>query len=159
MSTTKVKTARGFGLAQKSQIAKSLSKYNNVHNKSDDITSICAHPCKQINRIPISVRNGFLQSLWHQMLVLRHTSRFIHKNHQKMWPGSKREQNTPILVQGATLSKWGPKIDPKSIKIKACTPRSPFLCSQVLLDRPMFTQDVKVEAAGMPNDMFWAPKL
>ena len=44
------------------------------------------------------------------------------------------------------LPNWGPEIDPKSMKIQAWTPRSPFLCSQVPLDRRMVTQGAKVEA-------------
>ena len=67
---------------------------------------------------------------------------------------------TPIFVQGCQkASKWDPEIDRKSIKIQAWTPRSPFLCFQVSLDRPMAPQGAKVEAPGLPNDRFWAPKV
>ena len=48
------------------------------------------------------------------------------------------------------LSKRGPEIHPISIKIKAWIPRSPFLCSQVPLDRPMVSQG----ATGLPNVRF-----
>ena len=41
-------------------------------------------------------------------------------------------------------SKQGPEIDLKSIKTQAWTPRSPFLCSKVPLDRPKVPQDAKV---------------
>ena len=42
------------------------------------------------------------------------------------------------------FSKQGPEIDLKSIKPQAWTPRSPFLCSKVPLDRPKVPQDAKV---------------
>ena len=47
---------------------------------------------------------------------------------------------------------------PKPIKIEAWNQGSPFLCSQVFLDRSMVPQNAKVDATGMPNDTFWVPK-
>ena len=58
------------------------------------------------------------------------------------------------------LPSGGPEIPPKNQqKSKPGTPRSPFLCSQVPLNRSMVPQGAKMDATSMPNDTFWAPKL
>ena len=49
------------------------------------------------------------------------------------------------------LSKLDPEIDQRAIKIKVRTPRSPFLCSQVFLDRPRAPQDAKSYQNGVPK--------
>ncbi len=45
------------------------------------------------------------------------------------------------------LSKWGPEIYPKSIKIKVWTPRCPLAYSHVPWIAPMVPKDAKVEPA------------
>ena len=131
MSTTKVTTAQRFALTHT--------------NKSTEFQLLW--------------KAGFCNPSNPKCLFLKpQTSRFRHTNHQKKRPGNKHETKTHILVQCTKQTfKMGSQSRTKTKK--NWTPGSPFLCSQVPLDRPMFPQDVKVEAAGMPNDRFWPPKL
>jgi hypothetical protein len=63
------------------------------------------------------------------------TSRFSSQDHQKKWPGNKHAKRHLFLYKvPKKLSKWAPEIDPKSANIQVLTPRSLFLCSQVLLE-------------------------
>ena len=57
------------------------------------------------------------------------------------------------------ISKCGAAFNQKPTEIQAWTPRSPFLCSQVPLDRSMVAQGAKVDATGRPNDTLGAAKL
>ena len=73
------------------------------------------------------------------------TSRFRSPNRQKN--DLETSMNKRQLFSSKVpkkLSKQGPEIDLKSIKTQAWTPRSPFLCSKVPLDRPKVPQDAKV---------------
>ena len=78
-----------------------------------------------------------------------HRSRL--RNHLKPWPVNTHNKKHFVCSKTAKqLSPCGPEIRPKSTEIQAWTPRYPFLCSEVPLDRSM---------ASMPNHIFWAPKL
>ena len=110
----------------------------------------------EINRIPTSSTSWFLHTLSHQMLVFQAPDDQIHhRKTQKKEPGNKHEKRHLFWSKvQEKLSKWGPKMHPKSIKIKALTPGCPFVYPQVSLDRPRGPQGAKMEAPGLPNDRF-----
>ena len=56
------------------------------------------------------------------------------------------------------ISKVSPEIHTKSIKIQAWTPTSPFLCSQMPLDRSMVTQGAKRKHQTRHSTGLWHQK-
>ena len=114
-----------------------------------------------ITRNPISAKVDFCNTFHAKCLFLQsRTPRFRSQNHSNNWPGSKHEKRHLFWSKvPEKLSKWGPEIHPKSIKIKVWTPRRPSCIPRSPWIAPMVPQGAKVEAPGMPNDWFWEPKV
>ena len=91
-------------------------------------------------------KNGFCNPSHTKCLFFEHqTSRFRPQNLLEKWPGNKHEKRHQFWFKvPEKLSKWGPEIHPKSIKIQVWTPRCPLVSSQLSLDRPMVPQGAKL---------------